>query len=104
MAWEGSNRRAELPPDWYTKVRPRILGRDGERCQWPTETGLCLAPANQVDHKNDPHDHSDDNLWALCAHHHGRKTAGEGNAARTRQGRVSSLRPRERHPGLKGGG
>lgn len=104
MAWEGSNRRAELPADWYTRVRPRILARDGERCQWRTETGLCGAHANQVDHIGDAHDHSDDNLQALCGHHHGRKSALEGNTARTRQGRVSSLRRPERHPGLKGGG
>lgn len=104
MAWEGSNRRAELPRDWYTRIRPRILARDGHVCQWPTETGPCRVTANQVDHKVPGDDHRDENLWALCGHHHGHKTALEGNTARTRKGRTSSLRPREQHPGLKGGG
>ncbi|HEX6968620.1 MAG TPA: HNH endonuclease [Micromonosporaceae bacterium] len=94
--WHGSNRRAELPPDWPA-IRARIWARDHGRCQWPTDTGPCHWPGRDVDHRADPHDHSDTNLWVLCGWHHDRKTAAEGNAARRR---FSTKRPPEPHPGL----
>lgn len=96
--WHDSDRRTELPPDWPI-IRARIWARDGGRCQWPTDTGTCGWPGRDVDHRHDPHDHRDTNLWVLCGWHHDRKTAAEGNASRRR---ISSKRPPERHPGLIG--
>jgi len=100
MAWDTSNRRAELPPDWRSKRRPRILARDGHQCQWPTELGPCGHPATDVDHKQPGNDHSDDNLWALCGWHHDHKTQGEAAAARRAKGYLSTKRSQEQHPGL----
>lgn len=100
-AWQGSTRRSTLPWGWYTRIRPRILARDGERCQWVREdTGAkCLDHANQVDHKV-PHSlggsDADSNLWALCAFHHERKSSSEGGLAKAARARAA----KRRHPGL----
>lgn len=48
MAWDTSNRKAELPYDWTTR-RVRVLRRDGYVCQARDSIGVqCGAPANQV--------------------------------------------------------
>lgn len=95
-SWEGSDRCGELPADW-AKTRAAIWRRDAGRCQWPGPDGPCGWAGRDVDHKQRGNDHSDANLWVLCGWHHDRKTAREGNQARTR---VSRQRPAERHPGL----
>lgn len=95
-------RTAPMPKGWE-RIRRRILRRDGHRCQWPLGTGgVCGEPANEVDHKigaaQGAEDNSDDNLWALCAWHHARKTGREASAiAHTKPPRA---RPAEAHPGL----
>lgn len=104
MPWEtngSSKRRLELPPNWYTEIRPRILKRDGYVCQQrrSDRPGICGQPANQVDHINDPHDHSDDNLQSLCAWHHRKKTEGESAEARRRIAAKGKM-PVRKHPGL----
>jgi 5-methylcytosine-specific restriction endonuclease McrA len=91
--WTDSNRRDELPADWYTRIRPMILERDGYRCQ------ACGRPATDVDHIGDKHDHRPANLQALCGWCHRRKTSRQGNQSPNRQ-RVTEARPGERHPGL----
>lgn len=95
MAWEGSTRRDRLPPGWSTRTVPRILQRDGRRCQLAYDG--CTGEATEVDHITPGDDHRDENLQAVCSWCHSRKTAAEGNAARTR---YSRRRPPERHPGL----
>lgn len=98
MAWESdSRRRAELPPDWNA-IRQRILKRDGNRCKWSLPSRKrCPRPATDVDHVGSRFDHSDKNLRALCATHHGRVTAKQG--VKARQPRKVSRRPAERQPG-----
>lgn len=97
--WAGSDRRARLPSDWRAIVA-RILARDGHKCRAILDAGTrCNAPANQVDHIVRGDDHSDGNLQALCAWHHGKKSAAEGVAGRRTP--PTSRRPAERHPGLK---
>ncbi len=96
--WQGSNRREELPPDWYTRIRPRIIRRDRGECQWRMAVGgICGEPGTDVDHRGDPGDHRDENLQLLCPRHHKRKSSAEGNAAR--RPRPSRLRKPEQHPG-----
>lgn len=101
MAWNTSQRRDELPPDWQL-IRIRILRRDGYRCQARDSRGIkCSHPANQVDHIT-PHSRGgtddDSNLQALCRWHHAQKSSAEGRAARTYQ---SQRNPdHEAHPGL----
>ena len=96
MAWQGSNRRAELPPDW-AKRRKACLDAAGGRCQWILPSGArCPREATDADHKSDPLNHDD--LQALCRTHHNRKTGEEARAARAKKG--SAKRPKEtRHPG-----
>lgn len=102
MAWSSSHRRAELPADWATVLRPRTLARDGYRCVALMRDGSrCPATATDVDHIGDRHDHSDNNLQSLCRWHHGRKTAAESAAARRAKRRPLRRRPEERHPGLR---
>lgn len=103
MPWSTSNRRAELPADWDSTRRPRVLARDGHRCvarmrdgsRCPTTTGL------EVDHIGDRLDHEDANLQTLCRWHHRAKTQGESAAARRRRPRERRARPAESHPGLR---
>nr|WSZ97260.1 HNH endonuclease [Streptomyces sp. NBC_00857] len=101
MAWSTSKRRAELPADWATVRRPRVLARDGYRCVARMRGGSrCLATATDVDHIGDRRDHTDNNLQSLCRWHHKRKTAAESAAARRTKRRPLRRRPAERHPGL----
>ncbi|RRQ79390.1 HNH endonuclease [Streptomyces griseofuscus] len=95
--WAGSNRRAELPHDWYTVIRPAVLERDEYRCRARLDGRVCGRPANQVDHIGDKHDHRIEMLQALCARCHAQKSSAQGNAARWT---VRMRRPPERHPGL----
>lgn len=115
--WADSDRRSTLPADWDTAVRPRILRRDRRRCTWlgdPNHDGhperylagdytdreRCTAPATDVDHIGNALDHADTNLRALCARHHGRRSALQGVAAKARM-RRQRLRPQRPHPGLR---
>lgn len=95
--WAGSNRRAELPADWYTTIRPFVLQRDEYRCRNRIDGRVCGRTANQVDHIGDRHDHRPEMLQALCADCHAIKSSRQGNAARWAE---RQQRPKERHPGL----
>lgn len=101
--WEGSDRRDRLPPDWNTRIRPRILRRDGHRCTARHTGGAhCPEPATDVDHIIPGDDHRDENLTSLCQWHHQRKSSREGAAARAAQWRRHNRRYRrtEGHPGI----
>ena len=97
MAWEGSNRRAQLPPDWARR-RQACLDAAGGRCEQLLPSGRrCPRPATDADHKNDPNDHDD--LQALCSTHHKRKTSQEAREGKARKG--SWTREPEAHPGRR---
>lgn len=96
-----SQRRADLPDDWYRKdgVRAQAMQRDGWTCQWTDESGdTCGAPATDCHHIGRRDDHSLANLTALCQYHHRKITALEGVNARGT--RPTARRPRQAHPGL----
>ena len=99
--WKGSTRKATLPRNWDSEIRPRILTRDGHRCQWIREDTEepCHDPANQVDHRDQSRrwDHSDGNLQSLCEHHHQLKSSSEGGAAAAQRRKAA----RRRHPGIR---
>lgn len=94
--WAGSTRRSTLPPNWEA-IRRVVLERDGSACVWTEDGHRCGVHANQVDHINGRDDHSPANLQSLCKWHHDRKSARQGNAARTT---LTMRRKPERHPGL----
>lgn len=87
MTWQrngSSKRRLELPSNW-TAIRAAVIRRD-KTCV------LCGQPGNQVDHIDDPHDHSLTNLRLLCVPHHAARTARQGvNASRV--WRAKAYRP-----------
>lgn len=63
LPWQGSTRRAELPPGWSSRIVPRILDRD------PLCTLRIVCDGHlsrEVHHVADPHDHSDANLAGTC--------------------------------------
>ncbi|MFD5838209.1 HNH endonuclease [Streptomyces collinus] len=95
--WAGSNRRAELPADWQSRIRPFVLARDEHRCRNRIGRQVCGRRANQVDHIGDRDDHRPENLQALCEDCHNRKSSRQGNDARWA---ARMQRPAERHPGL----
>lgn len=96
--WSGSTRRAELPDDWYTHIRPAVLTRDGYACVWAAKGRRCGHLATDVDHVGDRDDHSLGNLRSLCGPHHDARTSQQGNEARWQQ---RQQRPTERHAGLR---
>ena len=95
-----SSRTTPLPKGW-AKIRARILERDGYVCVEPISVDgtRCGQPATDVDHINDPADHSDHNLRSLCGPHHRARSSSQGGRAwqATRKARV---RRQEKHPGL----
>ena len=100
--WSGSNRRSELPSDW-DKIRKRVLRRDSSLCQWiQIDDNYCLKEATEVDHIQDPYDHSLENLQSLCSWHHSQKTAKESSEARSRNRAKNhnKFKRQDKHPGL----
>lgn len=102
MAWDTSNRRDRLPPDWE-KRRKFVLRRDNNQCQHRDDYGRqCGEHANQVDHIIPNDDHSYTNLRALCEYHHSKKSSYEGGAAKAAARRriANRFKRVESHPGL----
>jgi 5-methylcytosine-specific restriction endonuclease McrA len=102
-SWAGSTRKARLPANWESEIRPAVLARDGRACQWRLGHGVCGAAANQVDHVNPRGGDGMDNLRALCEPHHQFKSSREGGvAAGVMRSRIAAARYRkpEQHPGL----
>jgi hypothetical protein len=101
-AWQGSERRSELPPDW-TARRKRVLRRAGGQCEErdPQTNERCQEVATDCDHIKPGGDHSESNLRALCAWHHQQKSSREGAAARAAKYRKNAkkFRRTEEHPG-----
>lgn len=86
--------RSTPRPKGWAKTARRILRRDGHRCY------KCGGEATEVDHvrpasQGGTDDH--ENLAAICAACHRRKTAAEANAAKPKRKREG-----EEHPGLIG--
>lgn len=75
-AWEGSTRRVDLPPDWSSRIVPRILARD------PICTICDAALSTEVHHTGDRHDHRDEVLAGVCSRCHKAETAQQAAAAR----------------------
>lgn len=104
MAWEGSTRKASLPPDWEWR-RGKTFERDGYRCTAidPNTGERCPERATDCDHKGNRLDHSLENLTSLCSWHHDRKSGTQG--AEAQNARRAKVRQRyrrvEKHPGLK---
>ena len=95
--WKGSNRKAELPPDWDIR-RTRVFRRDGYRCTAPTAYGRCPQVATDCDHVGDKLNHELENLTSLCDAHHKAKTAQQGVEARAGR-KAARKRPPEVNPG-----
>lgn len=74
-AWEGSNRKRRLPPDWEAR-RQMVFNRDGRVCY------ACGAVATEVDHQRAGDDHALANLAPICYSCHKTKSSLEGNAAK----------------------
>lgn len=97
MTW-GSEKGRDLPPDWESRIVPAIKARDGGRCKWRLPSGQrCPRPGTDVDHMGDPDDHRLFSLRLLCGHHHDKRTAKQGAAAR-RERKAKKFRRDEEHP------
>lgn len=80
IAWQGSTRRTELPPDWERRRRT-VLARDplctdGRSCQR-------MALSTECHHTRDKRDHSLDALAGICKACHAMAT--QEQAARARR-------------------
>ena len=92
--WAGSNRKAELPPDW-PRIRKEVLVRDDYRCVATLPSGArCPKKATDVDHIGSKWVHAKWNLRSLCHKHHQDHTEDQAVEARKPRGR----RLPERHP------
>jgi len=97
MTW-GDEKGRDLPPNWESEIVPAIKKRDKGRCRWVLPSGKrCPRPGTDVDHAGDPGDHRLSKLRLLCGHHHGIRTARQGNQARA-QRKAKKLRGAEDHP------
>lgn len=119
MAWQGSTRRARLPANWDSELRPRALELNPEQvCHWCHRPGgTTLDHKQRGDHicqqpnEHGPrcqcnldwiHDHQDKGRWIGASgkpsqrNCHGEKTGREAAAART-----PLRRPAEVHPALR---
>ncbi|PBC38485.1 HNH endonuclease [Rhodococcus sp. ACS1] len=102
MSW--SDQRGEHTNDpEFRANRPKVLARDGNRCQ--IAGSGCEGTATEVDHKRNfksggSHDLA--NLQAVCATCHRKKTQAESARARAKLKR-DAIHPdaRRKHPGLK---
>jgi len=74
--WEGSTRRAALPPGWSSRIVPRILARD------PICTLCRSALSTEVHHLADRDDHRDEVLAGVCKSCHQAETQAQAAAAR----------------------
>lgn len=77
VAWSGSTRRRELPPDWERRRRS-VLARDP----------ICVlchdALTTDVHHTGDPSDHAISELAGVCSRCHNTETQQQAaNARRT---------------------
>lgn len=95
MAWDTSDRLNGLPPDWAA-TRQRVFRRDNRRCQ--ISSARCTRFATEVDHIDDPGDHSMGNLRSACRSCHSSRSSQQGHAAKAAL-RAKRFRPTGRHPG-----
>lgn len=98
MAWDGSDRKSRLPPEWPA-IRRKVMRIHRGRCH------VCgMGGSDAVDHVTLGDDHSLSNLRPIhqdvAPYCHRTKSAQEGVDAR---GALRSLRmrPTERHPGMR---
>lgn len=98
MAWGPKSGRTSALPRAWKMIRANVLRRDNWQCQWVREdTGeLCLAPATDVDHIDDPENHKHSNLRSLCGYHHRQRTAQQGGLAN-----ASKAKKPKSHPGVQ---
>ena len=89
-------RTTPLPADWPT-IRARILDRD-PRCR--IRTHCWGAPSVDVDHIDNPTDHSDDNLRGACETCHDARSATQGADAARNKRQAAARRTAKPHPGL----
>jgi hypothetical protein len=97
----GSWRTTPLPNGWG-RLRASVLIRD-PICRWgmlPGEDGPCHMPSTTSDHMGPPDDHRIELLRGLCEPHHVRRSASQGQAAKTARYRAMKFRPKEPHPGF----
>lgn len=93
MAWARQGRN--LPANWQA-IRRHILDRDQHRCTATQADGTrCRETTRlEVDHIDDPDNHTPANLRTLCHWHHAHRTAQQSAAAK------QARRPAPKHPGL----
>ena len=100
--WQGSTRRATLPPDWY-KLRQAVKARDKGKCRCPgcpkCVGGPCITPGTDCDHIGSRTNHALTNLRLLCGACHLHRTGRQGGTA-PRKARPTGKRPPEQHPGV----
>jgi len=94
--WQGSDRKARLPSNWDTVIRPGILARD------PICVLCGVRPSIVADHiKSKTDDHAPAALQGVCGPCHDQKSSREGNDAQRANPRPGRTRPPEQHPGLR---
>lgn len=97
MAWDTSDRRLRLPPDWPA-IRRAVKARAGGRCEYAHHVAACNGRGTDADHITPGDDHSLGNLQWLSAECHKDKTRRE-TIARNKSMAALRKRPAEPHPG-----
>lgn len=98
MAWDTSNRRAELPANWQ-QLRAQAKQRAHGICEHITDGARCTRQGRELHHTGDKHDHSLDMLEWICTECHKRETWQQARAAQTAKYVTARRREPEGHPG-----
>lgn len=77
MAWETSDRKSRLPPNWL-QLRKEVFELKGRLCLMLKDGVICGAEASDIDHIVPNDDDSIDNLQPVCRACHKRKSSSEG--------------------------
>lgn len=99
MAWDTSNRRHQLPPNWQD-LRRQVKARAQGICEYIDNEVRCTTPGTECHHTGHNEDHSINKLQWICTEHHKRETWKQARQSQTERYITARKRPPETHPGL----
>lgn len=98
MAWNTSQRRTQLPPNWED-LRRQAKTRAHGICEHHTNGQRCTNPGTELHHTGDNTDHRLETLEWICRDCHKAETQQQARAAQTAKYTTARKRPPETHPG-----
>ena len=98
MAWDTSNRKHQLPPNWQD-LRKQAKARANNICEHITDGERCTREGRELHHTGHNEDHRLEVLEWICVQCHKRETWKQARAAQTAKYVTARKRTPETHPG-----